>query len=282
MSYTVKQITEENVKEYECILRPENAENIGRKFYRALALHDGEEMVKATVLWKIKGDGISADPEAELLQFDGKEVQAAQAILEAFGQAAMEEGITRTFFEFPADKKEAEILALKEAGYLIREAESRELLITAGELAKLPVMGKLLINNSVKSIGSMSLQQFRKGITECLYYKKNGDLEDLSLLPLSWFEADISCATVQDGVVNGMLLLHKNSIGELCVKLMFGNSRTNKSDFIRMIQFSILEITKKYHADTVIRVKCCDEETKAFAGTLFQKKKGNTILYGER
>ncbi len=282
MSYTVKQITEENVKEYELILKPENAENIGRKFYRALALHDEEETVKATVLWKIKESGSSTGPKAEILQLDAMEAQAAKDILEAFGQAAKEEGVTRIFFEFPAEKKETEILALKEDGYQIKEAESRELLITAGELAKLPVMGKLLINDSVQSIGSLSLQQFRKGITECLYYKKNGDLEDLSQLPLSWYEADISCAGVIDGVVNGMLLLHKNSIGELYVKLMFGNAKMNKSDFIRMIQFSILETTKKYEADTVIRVKCCDEETKAFANALFQQKKGNTILYGER
>ena len=120
-------ISEENKSQYVDQMDAEMLENIGRKYYRALALHeDVEHAPQAVVVWKILHIPNEKKTAAEIRWFYAKNEATAGSILAECEREFVQEGIRRVFFECE-DENEERKAALKDHGYTLQMKESREL-----------------------------------------------------------------------------------------------------------------------------------------------------------
>ena len=276
-------ITKENADIYNGILDADAAEHIGRSHYRALAMHEEDDSEPtAWLIWKLIPDSARKVTEAELLWIYAKDVKSGKAILEECENRAAETDVIATRFEFLSGQKETELAALKEMGYETREAESRDFVVTVADLDALPIADRTTAASNLMSIGELTINQFRKGVRNCLFRGKAGILEDLDEIPISWFEPDVSGCVQIDGNVCGFLLVHKQPSQRLDVELLFAAEPATKQDMIGMIRFSLLKAVENYSKDTQILIRRCNDATKALTAKIFPEKKGTPVIIGEK
>lgn len=276
-------ITKENIDQYCEFLDVDAVENIGRTNYRALAmLQEEDDAPKAWLIWKLIHAGHKEPTKAELMWFYAADVESGKMILEECAKKAAQKDVIATCFEFPAGEKETEIAALKEMGYQIREAESRDLVVTVADLDALSPNDRTASAPNLMSIGELTVNQFRKGIINCMYRGKEGLLEDLDSMPIIWFEPDVSCCIQIDGRVCGFLLVHKQPSERLDVELLFASEPASKQDMIGMIRYSVRKVIENHSRDTQILIRRCNDATRALTDRIFPGKKGAPAIIGEK
>ncbi len=273
-------ITEDNLEEYAALLPPDMAECIGREYCRAVTLAEAGEDGPVLVYELKNADEEEEDTAAELLWMHFAGVKEAEALLEAYREAAAEEEVARTSYEFTEydeDLKEA----LTAAGFTAYERESRDLVVSLEELAAHPV-AKGREPSYIAGLEELMVRQYRRGIMDCLFHKRKGVYEDLASLPMSFFDEQVSSCVMADGRTNGFLLVHALPSGQLVVGYMCAFEPDMKLNLAMMIRRSIQAAASKYPADTRVILRRHNEATANLTAKLFPKKTGATALAGER
>ena len=279
----IRKITQKNLATYKEMIAPDIMEHVGRKYYRALAFHNGPDNAPvATLIWELKNAENDSATKSEIKWLYAKDAEAGKALFSKYEKMAAEDDVTTSFFELPADCKDVRITILKEAGFRLEEKENRDIVVTVKDLAALPIAEQQSIPSQIVNVGSLTLHQLRKGLVDCVFHGKTGLFEDLTSLPFSWFEPELSCCVQMDGKVNGFLLVHKMSSGRLSVELLAASKPATQQDMIHMLRFSILRALKNYPEDTQIVIRRCNEVTKNFTDKLFPMKKGIPSIDGEK
>lgn len=264
-------ITEENMQQYVNEIDPEMLENIGRKYYRARALHeDVDHAPQAIVVWKLLHIPNEKKTAAEIRWFYAKSEAAAGSILEECEQEFVQEGVTKVFFEWEAEDEELKA-ALKDHGFSLQMKESRELVLTVEELSPLLGNGNNPSLTCVKSIDRLTFRQFRTEIKNCMKHGRMGALEDLDELPFDWFEPEVSCFVQIDGNICGFLMVHRTVSKRLAVKLFTAWRPAANQDLIHMIRFAIQKAQAKYDPKTQVVIRTYDATGEALTGKLFAK-----------
>lgn len=268
----LREITIEQIEKYKEVLDPDEAENIGRDYYCALALHAQPDVpAQATLIWQLKNVHKEQPTIAEVTWFYAADPASGKELLAEFEKRAGESGACGISFEFKGDKSDATSAIFAEAGYLLKDTQSSELVITVKELSHLAIKSKDEFPAQVTSISRLSMRQFKQGIRNCLYNERNGTLEDLDFLPLDWFEPELSCCVQMNFKVNGYLLVHKQTSGRLAVKLLFACKPASSQDLLHMIRFASTTALEHYPPQTPVVIRHCDEATRALVTKLFPK-----------
>ncbi len=274
-------ITEDNIDEYEDIIDPDVAENIGREYFRGIAVHkDVDEDPEAVLVWEYKNLEESRDTEAEITWCKVSNEQSGQKLLEEYTAEAAESEVVKSFYELPAGDEDAR-KCLTEAGFNETEKEGRDIMVTVEELSELSFVKKR-IPPYVTAISELMVRQFRKGITNCVFSGRRGLLEDLEFLPMSWYDEDVSCCVQTDGKVNGFLLVNKTASGNLVIDFLFARDPDARINLVYMIRFAVNAASEKYPPETKVILRRHNEETWALVDKLFPNKKGINVCYGER
>ncbi|MBR5421418.1 MAG: hypothetical protein IK115_09750 [Lachnospiraceae bacterium] len=276
-----RNITSDNLEDYEKILDADVTENIGRDNFRGLALHKGkDDPACAALIWELKNLDEDKDNEAELVYYFAGDKKNGEQLLEEAEAEFQEDEVKRSFFEFPEDTENAESI-FKQAGFHPEKREGRDITVTVGELAALDI-AKGNVPDFVSPIGNLMVRQFRKGIANCMFHGKKGLLEDLASLPMSWYDPEVSCCVEADGKVNGFLLIHKMNSGKLIVELMCAIGPDYRMDILHMLRFSIKAAAEKYPEETQVILRRHNDAVKNLSARLFPGKQGETVLAGER
>ena len=277
----IEEISLENLEEYEQLLKPNMAENIGREYYNCIAAFDplGDE-AGASMMWELKNTEDPDDTRAEIVYFGASEPAEGEELLREYGVRIADNWVKKSFFELEGLSEEEQAL-LTDAGFELEERESRDIVMTLAELNKLSFVNKK-IPKYIISIGKLDFLQFRQGLTNCLFCGRNGLEEDLALLPADWYENNVSCCVVTDGKVNGLFLVHKMADGILMPVLLFAMGMEANMNMLDMICFSIRAASAIYPEDTQVLIRRHDEKTRALTAKLFPDRKGATVTAGER
>lgn len=273
-----RRITVDNLNEFSESLPPDLARNMPRPFYRGLVETDGAK-ISSSLVWEYKNiEEEDADNRAELLWVDSD--NGLENILKEYTHEIREEKTLSSFFEFAElspDNREA----LESAGFSVREGNSRSLIMSIGELKANPLLSRAPLPY-VMSIGAIDDKQFKRGITNSLFHKRKGLLEDMIFLPKSWFDESISSCVLEDSKVTGLLLIHEGEDGRLYIDLLFSSGAEFRTDIVNMIRFSLNEAAKVYPTETRVVIKRHNAETEALSQKLFPDKEGEKVLIGER
>ena len=274
-------ITEDNIDEYEDVIDADAAENIGREYFRGIAIQKDEDSEpEATLIWEYKNLEEDTDTVAEITWCSVKNQKIGKELFDAYTAEIEDCETTRSFYELASDSDSLK-KAFTSAGFSAEVKEGRDVVITVGELAEC-LIAKKKVPPYITGIGELMVRQFRKGITNCVFHGRKGLLEDLEFLPMSWYDEDVSCCVQTDGKVNGFLLVNKRANGDLVVDFLFALEPDARVNLIYMIRYAINMAVEKYPEDTRVVLRRHNEMTRALVEKLFPGKKGETVLAGER
>ncbi len=274
-----KRITVDNLNEFEESLPPDLVRNMPRPFYRGLAETDGEK-TGSSLVWEYKNiEEEDADNRAELLWADSSDAGLDNILREYTHEIGTEKTIS-SFFEFEELAPKIR-QALENAGFSVREGNSRDLIMSIEELKKNPLLSKPSLPH-VKCLGAIDDKQYKRGVNNSLFHKRKGLLEDIIFLPKSWFDESISSCVLEDSKVTGMLLIHEGADRRLYIDLLFSAGSEFRIDIVSMMRFSLNEAAKAYPPETQVVIRRHSAETEALANKLFPGKEGKTVLIGER
>jgi hypothetical protein len=278
MDNTVR-ITEENLSDFNTYLPADVYKNMPRPFYRGLAVKDGEDIL-AAIVWEYKNIEDEEETKAEIVWLDGEDKESLETLITEFTNEIKTEETEESYFEFgelPAKQKKV----LLDAGFSVKDGESRDIVMTVSQIASFPFASKAPLPY-IRNIGTLEDKQFKRGITNSLFHKRKGLMEDILFLPKGWFDNDISGCVVADSKVMGLLLLHKSEDEVLYVDLLFSVGAEYKIDIVNLIRFSVSKTLEKYGPDTKVIIRRHSAETEALAKTLFPEKEGEKVVLGER
>lgn len=275
----IVELTEDNVSEYSDTLSQDIAENIGRDFYRGIAVCENN-MNCGAMVWEYKNYKDSKDTESEIYYVSADDEAAIKALIDQYNLASNNENVKRSSFEF--DRVEDYTLqAFCSDGFETQIAEGRDILVTVGEL-KMLCEPKKKIPDYIVALKDLIGLQFWQGIINCLFSGRKGLLEDLDALPKNWYENDISCCTLTDELVNGMLLVHRFPSGILMPVLFTSIGADYKNDLMYMMIHAARKAVERYPADTTVLIRRHNSAVEALSKKFFSEKKGSQVMRGKK
>ncbi len=274
----IRDITQENICEYEELANSNEAENIGRSCYKGLMAYDDDTAV-GCIVWFIIESGEDEYTE-EIVFFSASNKDVYSSLLKEHDDRIVENNITSSYIEIPDMPKELRE-ELEEAGFSLKEGEGRDVVVTLGDLKKMK-LPKLSVPQYIRGLERLDELDFWNGVTYTLYHGRKGLLEDMDTLPLSWYNPKISCCILTDGWIEGMLLIHMNSENALMPVLFFCNGRNNQKNLIYMMKYAIYTASHSYPDDTKIVLRRHDDSTRKLISYLLPKKKGVPVVIGRR
>ena len=277
----ITEITEDNIDELKGYLGEDVAENIGREYFYGLSCADPFDEPTAAIIWCVKNSDSFDDAQSELFYFSSENKEDGRELISEYSDRILEDNIVRSFFELEdVDGDDAKLL--KDAGFSAKKTEGRNLYGSLKDLTKLKIILKKKTPSYVKSLGSLSQLQFRQGVTNCMFCGRVGINEDLAMLPMEWYEEEVSCCIMADDKVTGFLLIHRKPSGMLMPVLLYAGGVDARKEMLNMLCFSVNAAAAKYKPDTKILISRHDEKTRALTSYLFPGKKGCKVLSGER
>lgn len=274
----IVKLTQKNLGEYEGFPLSDEAENVGRKCYLGLMAIDDDRAV-GVILWKYHFRG-GKKAEDEVVFFDAKGRDYAQALLKVHDKKIKEDGIRRTYFEMDRVSDEVRS-ALEEAGFALAEKKSRDIIFELGDRE----CDKIIKNDDASApvaLKDISDSDFWNGTTYCLYNNISGLMEDLDTIGRDFFDADTSCCIRTDGFINGLFLIHALPSGSLLPVLLFYSGKDQQKNLLRMIRFSLSAARKKYPENTGVILRRHNDLTYKLTEFIFPGREEKSVIYGER
>ena len=279
----VIQITEDNIDDFRDIIPGDIAENIGRQPYHCIALEDGKDVLPAAMVWEYKHLNDETKPTLSRLSWlHADDPDAGNGVFTEYGDTIREVEAEKSMFLLP----EAEVSGVedvyKSAGFDLKAQEGEELTVTVGMLSGLDMIKKGKTPEYLSPLGTLMTRSFRRGLMNCIFHTQRERVEDLSCLPMDWFEPELSCSVQTDDKITGMLLVHKCSSGRLRVEFMSASGPDAKKDLFHMVRFAILQAVANYPSETEVIIPRRDEASRKLAAYFFPNKKGQASVFGER
>ena len=277
------QITEDNIDDFRDIIPVDIAENIGRQPYHCIALEEGDDDLPAALVWEFKHLNDVTQPTLSRLSWvHADDPKAGNEVFEEYGDIIREVEVEQSMFLMSEAEIYGAMDVIKDAGFDLKKQEGEELTVTVGMLSELDIIKKGKIPEYLSPLGSLMTRPFRRGLMNCIFHTKRDKIEDLSCLPMEWFEPELSCSVQTDDKITGMLLIHKCSSGRLRVEFMSATGPDAKKDLLHMVRFAIIQAVANYPSETEVIIPRRDEASRKLAGYFFPDKKGKTCVFGER
>lgn len=280
----IQEITEDNVFEYADLLGEDMAENLERTFYRGLAVvSEDSRQPLAMMIWELKNserEDLDNVNSIEWLMIS--ENEAGERLFEEYGERAAKEKVKRSSFSIPAKPGNPEKALLKQLGFTAKLTEGNHIVVKVGEFSKLPLMKNRKKDPSIAPLKDATTRMFRKGIYRCVSMNFYGICEDLSYLPMSWFEPDVSCFSVKEDTINGFLLFHRQPSGCLSLQLLAAMGKDYQKTLVGLMRQAILSMEEYYPPETRVILDRHNQATLLLSEKLFPRGFGSPVYYGER
>lgn len=277
----IREITEDNVSDLTQYLGEDVAENIGREYFYGLGLFDALEEPAAALVWCIKNTDCFDDAQAELCFFSYENEEDGRELLQEYSERVLDENVIRSFFEFEGLGKDNEQM-LKHEGFKVKKTEGKNLFVKLEELSEMRFAAKKSTPSYIVSLDRVTQAQFKQGVTNCMFAGRAGVNEDLAMLPMEWYEKEISACVITDGKAKGFLLIHRRPSGILMPVLLYASGVDARKEMLNMMRFCINAAVKKYPGDTKVLIYRYDDNTRSLSSYLFPGKKGDKVTVGER
>ncbi len=278
-------LNEENASEYANFLGADIAENLERTYFRGMVAIDDTEEPVAGMMWEMINLESEDPTESHIPWIVVKDMAAGEEMLKAYGEKIAEEGSKRSTAAVYTKKNSPEIQILKQFGFPMKLTEGDHITVLLSELSQMPLLKSRKIAENVKPLSEMTQRTYRRTIQKLVSKKRTGLCRDISELPRSWFENDISCYCEDEEGVTGMILLHKTPSGKLEIKLMFTFGKDKKETAMQlqyMIRQVVVSAEEMYSPETEFVVERHNETSLLLSEKLFPRGFGRPVYVGER
>ncbi|WP_024865095.1 hypothetical protein [Butyrivibrio sp. FCS014] len=284
--YRIVDIDEDNREEYADYLGEDVSENIGRAYYRAIAVVDeATSMPRAGMVWTLKNINEDADTESNIVFIRSDNEDAFSYMMDDYTDRIKSDGVVRSHAFIPVKEGRQLKEMLKEAGFNMRLSESDVVLVKLSELSDMPFLQKIKkagIPDTILPLEQVTMRSFRKGVTKCVMQGMVGLCDDLSDLDMGWFENDVSCVSIIDGAINGLLLFHQRPSGVIAIQLMVCLDQSFKKTLPYLMGRFVISMEKKYSPDVRIELDRHNQQSLLLSEKLLPRGFGIPIYAGSR
>ncbi|MCR5402403.1 MAG: hypothetical protein K6E91_01100 [Butyrivibrio sp.] len=276
-------ITENNIGFYENEIPADVAENIGRKTYGGIAVHDEDYSVAAAMVWELKhGKNLKKPTISQLSWISARDHDTGKELFSHYGTMMTMEEAKKSCVELFGQDSEELTGILKEAKFSFSEKEGESIVVKLEDFSGLDIVKKTKIPSNIRPLGTLDMQTFRRGLVNCIFHTERELLEDIGTLPFEWYDTELSCYVKTDNRINGYLLVHKLSSGSLRVELLIAYGADARVDLLYMVRYAILKALSLYPKETKVILVRRDESVRKLTGYFFPRVAGESCLYGER
>ncbi len=278
----VEELTQWTTDDCEGLVNAELSEELDREYIYGLVGKDSiTGKVIAGIIWELKNaDDDDMPSEAEILWFYATNAADGKEILKDMEINVTYDNVSRIYFENPSFSAE-ELEALERAKYTIGKGESRDIVVTVGELAALKLLKKKK-PNYIQPLAELTFRKFKAAIMTAVFRKRYGLLEDLPYLPQTRFDQEISCCTMTDDTVTGLLLVHRTLPGPFIVELLFALQPDANVNLFYMICCAVRMAAAMVPESEKVILRRHNKATELLVKKLFPDKMGETVIKGEK
>ena len=276
---TIIDITKENAADFEEVLGPDLAVDMGRTFFRGLAAVDDSEVCHGAFVYELLGVDGDGDAKSAIRLLTGDNTEILTQLQEEYKGAIEEDDVKTSYFE----TTESSLADFYETvGFSKKQGESRQIRLCVSDLEKIPLNRNGKLPGYIQNMEDVSVLQYRNFVKKLLIKGTKGSLEDLAYLPLNWFDRGASCCSISDDKIDGIFLIRKTPSGELHPMLYtaFG------PDFLKNLGFMLIHalnyVTENYPPETPIVINRHNKEVLALTQKLLSGYKGVSIFSGTR
>ena len=273
-------ITNENAIDFADYISEDIQSFLGREFFRGIGIVENYSDAVGALVYELMDYDSEKDVKSHIYSLGVKSDKATDFIMSEYQKHAGEEEVVQSIYE--SEDKDTDNRFVSH-GFVSDKAESPELVICVGELEKiLKSAGKRNLPPYIHTLKDVSRLQYREFLKKLLIHRQFGILEDLSYLPMSWFEAEASVCSVADNKIDGIFLIHALPSGTLlpCVFTAFGPDSKKNLGFLLLA--AMQRAVQLYEDDTKIVIRRHDDKVKSLTDKLFPDKKGNQVFIGKR
>lgn len=279
---TIVDITEENREQYSNFVPGQYLSDIGREYFRGIVgLDNNTQEPIAAVIWEVHNLNKEDVPnQAEIHWFSTQNEEDADALLQAFDCGIINEDVQSTVFELEK-LRDYEISVFEKAGFVTKNTEGIDILVTVEEVGKLDI-AKKKAKDYVVSLSEVSSFQFMAGIMNSAYRGSYGLLEDLPFLPMSRYDQKTSCCVTADNNVTGLLLVYLMMPELYRVELLSTEKLDGAINVLNMLRFSVQAAQKSCQPTDKVLIRRHNRTVTDLCKKLFPGKKGKQVIRGVR
>ncbi len=274
-------ITSENLEQAEDLVSEDILENLKNDTCTGLLSVNRKEEPEGVLIFAWKNRS-SADPiRSEILLFSAETSEAGKELLQHYTEMIRNKDCFCSDFEFKTVSA-AEEAALKDAGFQMTKQESRDLTISVSNLIQLK---KLITKKPPRHIASLENTMWLEvyqGLANCMFHGFKGIVDNISEMPLDWYEKKLSCCAEADERINGLFLIHQLPSGILMPVMLACIGPDYQKDLMYMISTAARSALELYPPETRILIRRHRENIVLLTKKLFPGVTGETIIYGER
>jgi hypothetical protein len=274
-------LDEENIEEYSSYITPDDAENIGRTYFRGILVID-EETPVAGMIWEIRNMMKEAENEAHIIWLRVDHEDAADLLFEKYKEYIANDDVVSSDFCLPARTDSRETKILEDNGFEVNFMEGDLIKARLSDISQLPFIKKIKVSDSVKPLKTITQRGLNAGIRLFMSKGLYGLCEDLPYLSRSYFENDVSCYSEKDGQINGFLLFHNNPSGGLVVVVMAAIGSDYGKIIPQMMKQFIVRAEEIYSPDTEVWINRHNYASRALSEKLFPRSFGTPVYIGKR
>ena len=278
----IVELTDDNVEDYDGIIDEELLADIGREYHKGIiAKEKDSDDIKAGIFWELKNAELEdTDTVSEIIALLKGSVDVSGDLMKVYNEDIVRNSAELSYFEFPELDEERRSVFDKEK-YKIAKVESRDIIISVGELAKLPY-AKKKPPEYIKCIKEVTVRQFKAGVMTSVLHGRYGLLDDLPFLPMNWFDMELSSCVVTDNKINGFLLVRRERDDLYCVELLFAMQPDANMNLLNMMRYSIRAAIENLSPSDRIILRRHSKATEALVAKLFPEKKGDDVIRGTK
>lgn len=153
-----------------------------------------------------------------------------------------------------------------------RAADEKDFIVKLKDIEKCELLKADKASGKVESIGGLSLEKLERTLKICNDRRPcTWFAEDITALPVDWFDPDLSCCMKTDDNIEGILLIHPESAGMLWIEYLYvmGPEQDTVNMIMHMLRFTAGKALEEYPPETEIVIRRHTEEIERLTQKLF-------------
>ncbi len=275
-------ISESNVKDFSEILGEDLSEDVVKRiYYRGIGVtEDDGSAVGAMVCELLNADQDEEDRECMIHFLKSGDNEGFDALHSFYKDRTVEEeGIVASAYEL---YDESEAKALEEVRFSLQKKESKTIRLTLETLSKSKIAHAKQLPKHICSIEELSILQFRDAVKQILFKGHPGLLDDISYLPMTWFDCKVSACVISEDLVPGLFLIRRTLSGMLIPVLFCAYGAESQKNLLNMMKYSAKKAVELYQPEDTVVIMRMKQHIRALTDRLFPDIAGDEVFTGAR
>ena len=275
----IVEITEEDAEEFSGFIDETEAAELEREFFKGIGVLDTHGNVRGAMIYELKNMESEEASKSRIMTFAGDE-EAKDALMSEYATAIKDYRVSESFYE--SDDREM-ASSLQDYGFSYEQSESLNVTLDMDDIRSIgSTLNVQSFPSHIVSLSEVSVPLYRKFVKRCISDGSVGLLDDLSYLPIWWFDRELSSCSVNDHKMDGAFLIRKTQSGSYHALLFTAFGLDYKKNLALLMAYSVEKAINTCSDDAKVVVRRHSPSVERISERFFADKKGESVYVGSR